>query len=128
MSPALRGELDHLTRHDGTVPATTSELRIEYASLVGWTGGLVIVIAMLDQLQQGSADIISQKGTASQDTMPILVKLSGADPLEHSYWEQVDGNAVKAPAVSGLAARVAGQPPPPRWRRTSMVRAAAAST
>ena len=52
ISPALAGELDHLTRH-GTVPATTSELRIEYASLLGWTGGLVI--AMLDRLQQDNA-------------------------------------------------------------------------
>jgi proteasome activator-like protein len=52
VSPALAGELDYLTRQNDTTPATTSELRIEYASLLGWLSGLVI--AMLDQLQQGN--------------------------------------------------------------------------
>lgn len=58
VSPALAGELDRLTRHDDTAPTTTGRLRIEYATLLGWTGGLVI--AMLDQLQRGEADTIAQ--------------------------------------------------------------------
>jgi hypothetical protein len=64
VSPALAGELDYLIRHDGTAPATTSELRIEYASLLGWTGGLVI--AMLDQLQQDNASVTGQDGAVGQ--------------------------------------------------------------
>ncbi len=76
VSPELMGELDCLTRQNDTTPATTSELRIEYASLLGWTGGLVI--ALLDQLQQGNADVISQDSAASQVAMPILARLSGA--------------------------------------------------
>ena len=48
VSGELAGELDRLVRRHGTVPATVGELRVEYADLLGWTGGLVI--AMLDQL------------------------------------------------------------------------------
>jgi len=55
VSPALVDELDYLTRQNGTAPATASELRVEYASVLGWTGGLVI--AMLDQLQRGNAGV-----------------------------------------------------------------------
>ena len=52
VSPALAGELDCLLRPGDSATATTSGLRIDYASLLGWTGGLVI--AMLDQLQHDS--------------------------------------------------------------------------
>lgn len=50
LSPALGDELDRLVPPDGTGPATQQELRIEYASLLGWTDGLVI--GMLDQLER----------------------------------------------------------------------------
>lgn len=52
LSPELAGELGRLMSHDDTAPATADELRIEYATVLGWTGGLVV--AMLDQLQLGS--------------------------------------------------------------------------
>jgi hypothetical protein len=76
VSPALAGELDYLTRQNDPTPATTSELRIEYASLLGWTSGLVI--AMLDQLQEGAVGVTGQDSAASQVTMPILGRLSRA--------------------------------------------------
>jgi proteasome activator-like protein len=76
VSPALAGELDDLTRHNGTVPATLSELRVEYASLLGWTSGLVI--AMLGQLQQSNAGVTGQDSAASQVTRPLPVTLCGA--------------------------------------------------
>jgi Bacterial proteasome activator len=69
VSPALAGELDRLTRPDDTAPATTGELRIVYAALLGWTGGLVI--AVLDQLQQGNLDTSAHADAASQVTMAI---------------------------------------------------------
>jgi Protein of unknown function (DUF2587) len=76
VSPALVGELNYLTRQNGTAPATISELRIEYATLLGWTSGLVI--AMLDQLQQGNPGVTGQDSAAGQVAMPVRVKLSGA--------------------------------------------------
>jgi hypothetical protein len=66
VSPALAGELDRLTRQDDTAPATIGQLRIEYATLLGWTGGLVI--AMLDQLQQGDVDTIAQPSPPARST------------------------------------------------------------
>ena len=57
LSPALGDELDRLVPLDGTGPATQEELRIEYASLLGWTDGLVI--AMLDQLERRDPSAIS---------------------------------------------------------------------
>jgi hypothetical protein len=56
LSPALAGELSRLLRHDGTEPVTIGKLRIEYATVLGWTGGLVI--AMLNQLEQHNAAAI----------------------------------------------------------------------
>jgi proteasome activator-like protein len=53
VSGELAGELDRLVRRRGTAPATVGELRIEYASLLGWVGGLVI--GMLSQLEMASA-------------------------------------------------------------------------
>jgi hypothetical protein len=57
LSPAFGDELDRLVPLDGTGPATQEELRIEYASLLGWTDGLVI--AMLDQLERRDPSAIS---------------------------------------------------------------------
>jgi hypothetical protein len=48
VSPALARKLRHLVDHGGTVPLTLPELRIDCASVLGWTGGLVI--AMLSEL------------------------------------------------------------------------------
>jgi hypothetical protein len=53
VSPALAGELRDLVRLGDAVPGT-AELRVEYASLLGWTSGLVV--AMFDQLATGLAD------------------------------------------------------------------------
>ena len=53
VSGELAGELDRLVRRRGTAPATVGELRLEYASLLGWVGGLVI--GMLSELEMASA-------------------------------------------------------------------------
>lgn len=79
VSPALVGELNCLTRQNRTTPATISELRIEYATLLGWTSGLVI--AMLDQLQQGNPGVTGQDSAAGQVAVPVRVKLSAAADL-----------------------------------------------
>ena len=52
VSGELAGELDRLVRRRGTALATAGELRIEYASLLGWVGGLVI--GMLSELEMAS--------------------------------------------------------------------------
>ncbi len=57
LSPALADELDRLVPQGGAGPATLQELRIEYATLLGWTAGLVI--AMLDQLERRDPGTIS---------------------------------------------------------------------
>jgi Bacterial proteasome activator len=49
VSPALAGELRHLTHHEHAAAPTADELRVEYASLLGWTGGLVV--GMLRRLE-----------------------------------------------------------------------------
>ena len=54
VSEELAGELDRLIRRRGTAPPTVGELRIEYASLLGWVGGLVV--GMLSELELASAD------------------------------------------------------------------------
>jgi hypothetical protein len=72
VSPALAGELDRL-RRDDTAPATTGELRIVYATLLGWTGGLTV--AMLDQLQQGNVDASAHAGAASQADWAIPIRV-----------------------------------------------------
>jgi proteasome activator-like protein len=53
LSPELAAELGRLMRHDDAVPVGADELRVEYATLLGWLGG--VVIAMLDQLEQCGA-------------------------------------------------------------------------
>jgi hypothetical protein len=49
VSPALAGELRHLIPQGEGAAPTADELRVEYASLLGWTGGLVI--EMLSQVE-----------------------------------------------------------------------------
>jgi len=56
VSPMLAGELRRLVGHGETVPLTLSELRVDYAGVLGWTGGLVI--AMLDQLATTAARLV----------------------------------------------------------------------
>jgi hypothetical protein len=53
LSPALAGELRHLFGREKAPMPTADELRIEYASLLAWTGGLVIGI--LTQIEAASA-------------------------------------------------------------------------
>ena len=54
VSPALAGELRHLVGvGDDGAEVSASEVRIEYASLLGWLGGLVV--GMYDQLQESKA-------------------------------------------------------------------------
>jgi hypothetical protein len=48
VSPVLADELHHLIGQGRNASPTLAELRVDYASVLGWTGGLVI--AMLDQL------------------------------------------------------------------------------
>jgi hypothetical protein len=50
LSPELAGELGRLMSHEDAAPPSLDELCIEYATLLGWAGGLVI--AMFDRLEQ----------------------------------------------------------------------------
>ncbi len=58
VSPMLAGELRRLVGHGGTVPLTLAQLRVDYAGLLGWTGGLVIT--MLDQLASAPERLADQ--------------------------------------------------------------------
>ena len=60
VSPALASELRHLIRQVGATP-TAPELRIEYASLLGWASGLVLEI-----LSQLEAAAVTASSRASQ--------------------------------------------------------------
>jgi Bacterial proteasome activator len=55
VSPALAAELGHLIGQGQAAAPTADELRVEYASLLGWTGGLVI--EMLSQIEAASAKV-----------------------------------------------------------------------
>jgi len=55
VSPALAGELRHLVGGEKADGGTADELRMMYATLLGWTGGLVI--DMLGQLDAASAKV-----------------------------------------------------------------------
>jgi Bacterial proteasome activator len=62
VSPALGQELRHLI--DGTGAHTSaSEVRIEYASLLGWLGGLVI--SMYSQLEDSKRELATAAHPAS---------------------------------------------------------------
>jgi len=54
VSPALAGELHRLVVRERAAP-TADELRMTYAGLLGWTGGLVI--GMLNQIEAASAKV-----------------------------------------------------------------------
>jgi len=53
LSPALASELHHLVGWDADAELTADELRVEYATLLSWTIGLVIGI--LTELEMASA-------------------------------------------------------------------------
>jgi hypothetical protein len=53
LSPALTAELQRLVRLSSSEAPTAAELRVEYAGLLGWTGG--VIIAMLGQLERARA-------------------------------------------------------------------------
>ncbi len=55
VSPVLAGELHHLIDDDGGAEPSAAQLRIEYASLLGWLGGLVI--SMYTQLQDSRREL-----------------------------------------------------------------------
>lgn len=65
VSPALAGELRHLIPQDQAAAPTADELRVEYASLLGWTGGLVI--EMLSQIEMASEKV----ARSSHRTQPV---------------------------------------------------------
>ncbi len=75
-------EPDRLLRVWGMLSASSGELRIEYASLVGWASGLVI--AMLDQLHGGNTGITEHDGTAGllRRTPPWLGSLSDRTAMQ----------------------------------------------
>jgi hypothetical protein len=60
LSPALTAELQHLLRLSGSEAPTPGELRVEYASVLGWTSGLVV--AMLSQLDAARARRSAPRG------------------------------------------------------------------
>jgi hypothetical protein len=55
LSPALAGELHRIIDWDKDTELTAGELRVEYATLLAWTIGLVI--EMLTQLEAANAKI-----------------------------------------------------------------------
>jgi len=67
VSPALAGELRHLIPQGQATAPTADELRVEYASLLGWTGGLVI--GMLSQIEVTSEKV----ARSSHRTQPATV-------------------------------------------------------
>ena len=65
VSPALADELRHLIPQGQAAAPTADELRVEYASLLGWTGGLVI--EMLSQIEVASEKV----ARSSPRTQPV---------------------------------------------------------
>jgi hypothetical protein len=65
VSPALASELRHLIREGQAAVPTADELRVEYASLLGWTGALVI--EMLSQIEMASEKV----ARSSHRTQPV---------------------------------------------------------
>jgi hypothetical protein len=65
VSPALADELRRLIRQHQAAAPTPDELRVEYASLLGWTGSLVI--EMLSQIEVAS----EKTARSSRRTQPV---------------------------------------------------------
>lgn len=57
VSPPLAEELRHLLGDGGATEVSASEVRIQYASLLGWLGGLVI--SMYTQLQDTKRELLT---------------------------------------------------------------------
>jgi hypothetical protein len=72
VSPPLAGELRNLIGPEEPAEPTTEQLRIEYASVLGWTGGLVA--GTLYQLEDAFSSHAYRPGS------PDPVGLSGAIP------------------------------------------------
>jgi hypothetical protein len=68
VSGELAGELDRLVRRRETAPPTVGELRIEYASLLGWVAGLVV--SMLSELELASAGTGTGTGGPARPPQP----------------------------------------------------------
>jgi hypothetical protein len=66
VSPALAGELRRLIRHNQAAAPTADELRVEYTSLLGWTGALVI--EMLSQIEVASEKVTRSSHRTQQAT------------------------------------------------------------
>jgi len=56
VSPPLAGELRDLIGDGGGTEVSASEVRIQYASLLGWLGGLVI--SMYSQLEEAKRELL----------------------------------------------------------------------
>ena len=65
VSPALADELRHLICQSHAAAPTADELRVEYASLLGWTGALVI--EMLSQIEVAGVKV----ARSSHHTQPV---------------------------------------------------------
>jgi Protein of unknown function (DUF2587) len=75
-SPALTSELQRLLRPSRAEDLTPAELRVEYAGVLGWTGGLIV--AILAQLDKASAPRMSVPGSKRLPvTEPELLPASG---------------------------------------------------
>jgi len=62
VSGGLAGELDRIVQRRGPAPLTAAELRIEYASLLGWVSGLVIGMLSELELASGAAQRAPRRG------------------------------------------------------------------
>jgi proteasome activator-like protein len=69
LSPALASELHHIIDRDEDTELTADELRVEYASLLAWTVGLVIEI--LTRLDAASAKINRPGHRGRDQTMTV---------------------------------------------------------
>jgi hypothetical protein len=80
VSPALTGELRHLISQRKAAVLTADELRVEYASLLGWIGGLVI--EMLSQIE-----VASEKVTRSRlRTHPVTVPFPSRSRISNTIF------------------------------------------
>ena len=90
VSPALAGELRHLIPQGQAAAPTADELRVEYASLLGWTGGLVI--GMLSQIEAAS------EGRPVQPSHPACSRSargSGLTAAARPAWHPARGLALR---------------------------------